>query len=83
MAPSGVQKERLDPEEFFIADEDGNIIEAPVHLKISECTPLFMNAYKMRNAGAVLHSHSQNAVLATMLCGSELRITNLEMIKVP
>jgi len=24
-------------------------------LKLSECTPLFMNAYNIRNAGAVMH----------------------------
>lgn len=43
----------------------------------------------MRTAGAVLHSHSMNAVLATMLqdypgndCVGEFRVTNLEMIKV-
>ena len=79
-----MQKERIHPHDFFVTDEQGEILERPKNpeLKVSECTPLFMNAYKLRNAGAVLHSHSQNAVLATMLCGKELRITNLEMIKV-
>ena len=66
-------------------DEDGTtVLEAPPaekKLKMSECTPLFMNAYKIANAGACVHSHSQNAVMATLLCGSEFRITNLEMIK--
>ncbi len=38
----------------------------------------------MRNAGAVLHSHSLNAVLATVLDpqATEFRVTHLEMIKV-
>ena len=56
-------------------DEDGTtVLEAPPaekKLKMSECTPLFMNAYKIANAGACVHSHSQNAVMATLLCGSE------------
>lgn len=47
-----------------------------------------LQAYELRNAGAVLHSHSINAVMATLLqegntgkgCG-EFRVTNLEMIK--
>jgi len=38
----------------------------------------------MRDAGAVLHSHSIYSVLATMLDpgASEFRVTHLEMIKV-
>jgi methylthioribulose 1-phosphate dehydratase/enolase-phosphatase E1 len=41
-------------------------------------------AYEMRDAGAVLHSHSIYSVLATMLDpgASEFRVTHLEMIKV-
>jgi methylthioribulose-1-phosphate dehydratase len=49
----------------------------------SACTPLFMAAYRIHNAGAVIHSHSVNAVLATMLFPGEssLKVTELEMIK--
>ena len=50
-------------------------------LKLSECTPLFMNAYNMRDAGAVMHSHSQNVVLASMIMGSEFKCSHIEMIK--
>jgi ribulose-5-phosphate 4-epimerase/fuculose-1-phosphate aldolase len=39
-------------------------------LKLSECSPLFMLAFKMRGAGAVLHSHSMNVVMATILFGN-------------
>ncbi|CAG9461068.1 unnamed protein product [Pedinophyceae sp. YPF-701] len=88
MAPSGVMKERMQPEDMFVLDSDGNVIEepAPKHgkpPKLSECSPLFMSAYKLRGAGAVMHSHSLNAVMATMLDPSaeEFRVTELEMIK--
>jgi methylthioribulose 1-phosphate dehydratase/enolase-phosphatase E1 len=42
-----------------------------------------LQAYELRDAGAVMHSHSANAVLATLLHpeSSEFRCTNLEMIK--
>ena len=82
MAPSGVQKERLNPEDIFVLDGEGNIVEEPGRgLKLSQCSPLFMHAYKMRNAGAVLHSHSVNAATATMLYDKAFRIKNMEMQK--
>lgn len=85
IAPSGVQKERICPEDLFVTTiDEETICEPPVEkkLKKSECTPLFMNAYKLRSAGAVIHSHSQAAVLATLISpGREFRITHQEMIK--
>ena len=82
MAPSGVMKERLSPEDIFTLDLDGNITQEPGNgLKLSQCAPLFMHAYKIRNAGAVLHSHSINAVTATMLFDKHFRIKNMEMEK--
>lgn len=41
-------------------------------------------AYELRGAGAVLHSHSLNAVLATLIdeTAKEFKVTHLEMIKV-
>ncbi|KAJ2872022.1 Methylthioribulose-1-phosphate dehydratase, partial [Coemansia aciculifera] len=50
-------------------------------IKPSACTPLFYNAYTMRGAGACIHTHSQNAVLATMLYDKEFTISHQEMIK--
>ncbi len=45
--------------------------------------PPFLQAYELRGAGAVMHSHSLNAVMATMLDehASEFKVTHLEMIK--
>ena len=85
IAPSGVQKERVQSEDLFVIDMDEEIIERPNPtrgLKQSECQPLFMLAYRLRSAGAVIHSHSINAVMATLATeSSEWRITAQEMIK--
>jgi methylthioribulose-1-phosphate dehydratase len=82
MAPSGVQKERLKPEDIFILNENGEIAKEPGRgLKLSQCSPLFMHAYKIRNAGAVLHSHSLNAMAATLLFDKKFSIKNMEMQK--
>ena len=82
MAPSGVQKERLRPEDIFVLNENGGIEEEPGHgAQLSQCAPLFMHAYKLRNAGAVLHSHSIHANLVTLLFNKKFRIKNMEMQK--
>ncbi len=83
IAPSGVQKERLQEEDLFVLDLDENVLSVPGddQLKPSACTPLFLNAYKLRDAGAVLHSHSENAMLATLIFEREFCVTHLEMMK--
>jgi methylthioribulose-1-phosphate dehydratase len=82
MAPSGVQKERLRPEDIFILDEKGGVLEAPGQgATLSQCAPLFMRAYTLRGAGAVLHSHSLNAMLVTQLFDKKFRIQGMEMQK--
>lgn len=76
IAPSGVQKERLRPEDIFLLDEndldDAKVVCAPTDasLKISECRPLFYNAFRLRGAGAVIHSHSIWSVLASRMFSS-------------
>ena len=58
MAPSGVQKERLSPADVYLLDRDAldacRILRAPADpsLRVSECQPLFYNAYRLRDAGA-------------------------------
>ena len=83
IAPSGVQKELVRTEDLYLMSLDGKVIEGPSNkeLKCSECTPLFLAAYNLRNAGAVLHSHSLNTVLVTMMFEHEVVVRNLEMIK--
>ncbi len=82
MAPSAVPKERLQPEDIFVLDDEGIPLEEPGRgLTLSQCAPLFMHAYQIRGAGAVLHSHSVNAVLATLLFDKEFKIKNMEMQK--
>lgn len=85
LAPSGVQKERMLPEDLFVVDMDEKELSAPPAAKkfaASQCTPLFFNAFRLRDAGACIHTHSQHAVMATLLTrGNEFRITHQEMIK--
>src|SRR5438067_1483196 len=82
MAPSGVQKERLKPADVFVLDAEGGILEAPGNdLRLSECAPLFMQAYRLRGAGAVLHSHSLNAVKATLRFKKNFKVQGMEMEK--
>jgi methylthioribulose-1-phosphate dehydratase len=82
MAPSGVQKERIAPGDIFELDAAGQVVKAPEgDYKLSACAPLFLNAFEIRGAGAVLHSHSINAMLATLVQGDEFRVTHLEMMK--
>ncbi|KAI9014947.1 class II aldolase/adducin N-terminal [Gaertneriomyces semiglobifer] len=86
IAPSGVQKERMLPHHLYVltATVPRQILRSPpseLSLKPSQCTPLFANAYDMRDAGACIHTHSQNAVMATLLYGKEFVITHQEMIK--
>jgi methylthioribulose-1-phosphate dehydratase len=83
MAPSGVHKEFVEEDDLFLLDLNGEVITPPKtsNLKCSECTPLFLQAYNIRNAGAVLHSHSLNAVMITQLFGTEFQCIDFEMIK--
>lgn len=84
IAPSGVQKERVEARHLFVADvATGDYVSVPGGgLRPSACTPLFMLAFRLRDAGAVIHTHSNHAVLATLMWpGGEFRCTHLEMMK--
>ena len=90
IAPSGVQKERMRPEDIYLLElldeknlDEVKVVRAPADasLKISECRPLFYNAYRLRGAGAVLHSHSIWSVLASRMFSNEFVCQGLEMQK--
>ncbi|GAB4849498.1 hypothetical protein Ancab_004292 [Ancistrocladus abbreviatus] len=90
MSPSGVQKERMLPEDMYILSPDGAILSSPSQKpyphkppKCSDCAPLFMKAFQMRNAGSVIHSHGMESCIVTMINpgSKEFRITHMEMIK--
>jgi len=83
IAPSAVQKERMDPSQMFALGLGGEILSRPADpaLRPSECSSLFLKAINLRNAGAVIHSHSIHAMLASLLFDTEFSISHLEMIK--
>ncbi|KAK7207021.1 Methylthioribulose-1-phosphate dehydratase [Myxozyma melibiosi] len=82
LAPSGVQKERMVPENMFVMDHPSKeYLRRPEVYKPSACTPLFMAAYDIRGAGACIHTHSQNAVMVSLLYDKEFTIANIEQIK--
>ena len=86
--PSGIQKEDMIGDDVFELDMNGQVVSLPKTpgLKLSSMTPLWFIVYKLRpSANCVIHTHSINSQLASMLdsseTASELRITHLEMIK--
>lgn len=74
LAPSGVQKELMKPSDIYVlsikAQMDPKVriyLRSPKMYKPSQCTPLFMAAFTKREAGCCIHTHSQWAVLVTLL----------------
>ena len=83
MAPSGVQKERLSEEELYELSLNGDVLSGPTqpYSQVSACAPLFFHAFRLRDAGAVIHSHSVNALLASLVDSDRFVVTHLEMQK--
>jgi len=84
VTPSGVQKERIHSDDLFVCNSDGDIVTHALNpeLRMSQCAPVFMAGYKMRQAGAVIHTHAKSAVMVTLLYpGKEFRITHMQLIK--
>ena len=84
MAASGVQKEALREGDIYELDLEGSVVAGPDEARglcVSACRPLFLAAMRMRDAGAVIHSHSKHAMLTTLVCRDAFRVTHLEMMK--
>ena len=55
------------PEDIFVMDRRSHAyVRKPASLKPSACTPLFLAAFE-KGAGCCIHTHSQWAVLVTLL----------------
>ncbi|KAK3695003.1 class II aldolase/adducin N-terminal [Podospora appendiculata] len=99
LAPSGVQKELMKPADIYVLslaaqakslDRRSRVyLRSPAQYKPSQCTPLFLAAFTKRGAGCCIHTHSQWAVLVTLLLETrgpgnsdrEFCINNIEQIK--
>lgn len=98
IAPSGIQKERLSPDEMYVVELPGKILQSPnddksrvpsldlpsnYQYKPLACTPLFLSCYNLRDAGACIHTHSQAAVMATLIFEDkvEFSMSHIEQIK--
>ncbi|MBM4280877.1 MAG: methylthioribulose 1-phosphate dehydratase [Deltaproteobacteria bacterium] len=88
MAPSGVQKEMIQPDWIYELNRKGDIVAGPdpaLGFTVSQCRPLFLAAMRLRDAGCVVHSHSRAAVVATLLAekarARHVTLTHLEMLK--
>ena len=85
MAPSGVDKGLVAPDDLITVDGDGQLLGG--RGKPSAETLLHLAIVKSRGAGAVLHTHSQAATLLSKLaCPSGesagwIQVTGLEMLK--
>jgi methylthioribulose-1-phosphate dehydratase len=85
LAPTGVHKERVTPDDLFVVDaSSGKILERPREESLlpSECGEIFRAIIDKRGAGSVVHSHALSAVLACDLTPDDaLAIEHLEMLK--
>jgi methylthioribulose 1-phosphate dehydratase/enolase-phosphatase E1 len=71
MAPSGVQKERMEPRDMFVLDNQGNVLHTPEARpppyrppKLSECQPLFTAVGDSSNSAVVKHSKLPHDILS-------------------
>lgn len=72
MAPSGVQKERMEPDDMFVLDAQGNVLHMPVARpppykppKLSECAPLFTAVRGSPQAALQLQQLAATVTVAT------------------
>lgn len=86
VAPSGVHKERVAPDDLFTIDPaDARVLAAPARadLRPSECGPVFAAIARGRGVRSVIHTHALAAVLfGDLAAGSDaVPVAGLEMLK--
>ena len=86
VAPTGVHKERVQPEDLFvIAVADTSVVRPPTDdsLRPSECSHIFTLVARERGVRSVVHTHALSAVLAADLATDtdHIVISDLEMLK--
>lgn len=82
MSPSGVDKGELSAEQILLVDERAQVVFGP-KAKPSDETLLHLEIVKLRQAGAVLHTHSVwNTILSDLFADQRgLMIEGYEMLK--
>ncbi|KAG8926513.1 Methylthioribulose-1-phosphate dehydratase [Tulasnella sp. 417] len=89
IAPSGVQKERIKPEHIFVLpfpDPGGDRVflrRPTLNLKESACTPLFWNAFDLRNAGETFKISHQEMIKGVRQGGIGNAFSYLDTLVVP
>ena len=86
VAPTGVHKELVGPDELFTIDPvTETILAAPARadLRPSECGPIFAHIARERGARSIAHTHALSAVLFGDLAdgGDHVTVERLEMLK--
>lgn len=86
LAPTGVHKERVRPEDLFVVRTADGAVERAAgdpSLRPSECGAIFCAIARARGARSVMHSHALPAVLAADLAlgADHVPIAGLEMLK--
>lgn len=86
VAPTGVHKERVRPEDLFVIDVADTSIRRPAAdptLRPSECGHIFTLVAREREVRSIVHTHALDAVLAGDLAGDadHVVVERLEMLK--
>jgi methylthioribulose-1-phosphate dehydratase len=86
VAPTGVHKERVQPQDLFVIDVADTSIRrhaADPALRPSECGHIFTLVARERGVRSIVHTHALSAVLAGDLAGAadHVVIERLEMLK--
>jgi methylthioribulose-1-phosphate dehydratase len=76
--PSSVQKEKMKPQDLYILDLKGEPVYRP-EFKLSQCMPLFFNCFDL-GASCCIHTHSQNAVMISILNDFEFKVDGLGFV---